>query len=110
MPHVIADRRGAPRYPLILVADVSESTNGSKIFARTSDVSRTGCYLDTLNPIPKGTGIQLRLIRGSEAFETAARVIYVSPGLGMGIRFSEEVAESQLLVLDRWLGQAARNL
>ncbi|MGH9741175.1 MAG: hypothetical protein ACRD51_02360, partial [Candidatus Acidiferrum sp.] len=62
-----------------------------------------------LNPPPKGTQIRLRLVSGEEAVETEGRVVYVSPGLGMGIRFHEYVTEQQLVVLDRWLAEAARN-
>jgi PilZ domain len=106
MPDVMADRRDAPRYPLILIAEVTEIASGAKVTARTSDVSRTGCYIDTLNPAPKGTQIRLRLLRGQETFETEARVVYVSPGLGMGVRFHEYAVEKQLAALDRWLGAA----
>jgi PilZ domain len=106
MPDVMADRRDAPRYPLILIAEVTEIASAIKVTARTSDVSRTGCYIDTLTPAPKGTHIRLRLMRGEETFETEARVVYVSPGLGMGIRFHEYAAEKQLVTLDRWLGAA----
>jgi hypothetical protein len=109
MSHVMADRRDAPRYPLILVAEVTEIANGIKVTARTSDVSRTGCYIDTLNPAIKGTPIRLRLVNGEELFETEARVVYVSPGLGMGVRFHEQMTDGQLAVLDKWLGVAARN-
>lgn len=107
-PDVMADRRDAPRYPLILIAEITEILSGTKMMARTSDVSRTGCYLDTLKPAPKGTMIQLRLTRGKETVETQARVVYVSPGLGMGVRFHEYVTANQLTVLDQWLGEASR--
>jgi hypothetical protein len=106
----MADRRDAPRYPLILIAEVTEILSGVKIMARTSDVSRTGCYLDTVKPTPKGAMIQLRLTRGKELFQTKALVVYVSPGLGMGVRFHEHVTESQMPILDRWLSEASRNI
>jgi len=32
-----------------------------------------------------------------------ARVVYVSPRLGMGVRFDESITPAQLAVLDRWL-------
>jgi len=48
-------------------------------------------------------------MRGKEVFKTRALVVYVSPGLGMGVRFAEHVAESQLRILDSWLIDAARN-
>ena len=50
-PDVMADRRNATRYPLILICEVVD-ISGTKMMARTSDVSRTGCYLDTLKPGP----------------------------------------------------------
>jgi hypothetical protein len=109
MPDVMADRRDAPRYPLILIAEITEILTSTKMMARTSDVSRTGCYLDTLNPASKGSMIQLRLTRGEEIFQTQAKVVYVSPGRGMGVRIHEFVAENQLLILDRWLSEAARS-
>jgi PilZ domain len=108
-PDVMADRRVAFRYPLILIAEITEIVSGTKSMARTADVSRTGCYVDTLKPSPKGTQIELRLIRGEEVFQAQALVMYSSPGLGMGVRFNEQVPGSQLNMLDRWLMDAARN-
>lgn len=110
MPNAIADRRDAPRYPLILVAEITEIATGNKIVGRTSDVSRTGCYVDTLSPPAKGSEVRVRLVQGGEAFETQGKVMYVSPGLGLGLRFQEGTAEKQMATLDRWLGQAAREL
>ena len=108
MPDVVTERRAAPRYPLILVAEVIEVDSGTKLDARTSDVSRTGCWVDTLNPTPAGTQIRLRLTHDEECFETKARVVYVSPGLGMGVAFQDPAAD-QLALLDRWLVVAAKN-
>jgi hypothetical protein len=62
--NVMANRRGAPRRPLILVAEIAEVLSGAKLLARTSDVSRTGCYVDTLKPYPKGVRVNVRLIHG----------------------------------------------
>ena len=109
-PDVMADRRIATRYPLILIAEITEIVSGTKSMARTADVSRTGCYLDTLKPAPKGAQIQLRLMRGEEVFQAQALVMYASPGLGMGVRFNEPLMEIQLNILDRWLMEAATNL
>lgn len=43
MPDVMADGRGAPRYPLLVIAETAEISGGIKRIARTSDVTRTGC-------------------------------------------------------------------
>jgi hypothetical protein len=107
MPEVVSDRRGAQRFPLILVVEVAEYPTGAKLNARTSDVSRSGCYIDTLNPIQKGSTVRLKLTHKGESFETIATVMYVSPGLGMGIAFQEPIQPSQLPILDRWLRSAS---
>jgi hypothetical protein len=108
MPDVMTDRRAAPRYSLIVVAEVTEIASGARLNARTSDVSRTGCYVDTLHPTPAGSIIRLRLTHVGECFETQGKVVYVSPGLGMGVLF-QDTAPEQLALLDRWLMVAAKN-
>jgi hypothetical protein len=107
MPDAITDRRAAPRYPLILLAEVKDLLSSTKFTARTSDVSRTGCYIDMLKPLPRGTQIHVGLQSGREVFESAATVMYVSPGLGIGVAFAEIPPEQQA-VLDRWLAGAAQ--
>lgn len=109
MPDVMADRRAAPRYPSILVAEVIERSTGTRLYARTSDVSRTGCYVDTLNPMPSGTAVRILFTQNGETIEVPAQIVYVSPGLGMGVRFDDPVPAKQLAVLDRWLEAAARS-
>jgi len=96
MPDIMADRRDAPRYPLIVMAEITLLPAGTKMTARTLDVSRTGCYVDTRNPSAKGEQIRVRLIQRGESFECEALVVYVSPGLGMGVRFTEPVPPGQV--------------
>jgi Ribonuclease G/E len=102
MPDVTVEWRSAPRYPLVLAAEVVELPRGAKLGARTSDISRTGCYIDTLNPIPKGSQIRLRITHHEEVFEAVGRIVYVSSGLGMGVAF-ETVTPDQQEKLERWL-------
>lgn len=107
MPEVTTNRRNSTRYALILVAVVTDIESEARLSARTSDVSRTGCYVDTLNPIPKGKAVYVTLSRGDETFETQGKVMYVSPGLGMGIKFDEPIDAVQLATLSRWLDRAS---
>ncbi len=102
MPEVTVERRSAPRYPLVLAAEVVELPRGAKLAGRTSDISRSGCYIDTLNAIPKGSQVRVRLIHHDEVFQALGRVVYVSPGLGMGVAF-ESVAPEERVKLERWL-------
>lgn len=105
MPDVTVERRSAPRYQMVLAADVVELPRGARLSARTSDISRTGCYIDTLNPVPQGSKVRLRITHNDENFEAIGRVVYVSYGLGMGVAFVEVSAEQQAL-LDRWLAES----
>jgi hypothetical protein len=73
MPKVAAERRGTPRYAMVLAAEVVELPRGARLHARTSDINLTGCYIDTLNPIHQGTKIRIRLTHHQEVFEALAR-------------------------------------
>ena len=100
------DQRHDPRMPLIAAAEVTEVATGTCLSARTSDISRTGCYIDSLNPTPVKTVVTVRLTHGGEEVELPARIVYVSPGLGMGVRFDENLSPAQMAILDRWLSGA----
>jgi hypothetical protein len=106
MPDVI-DRRKSPRFALIVFATITEP-DGNKFSARTSDVSKTGCYIDALTPLAKGTSVYVELRQGRERFVTIGTVVYVNKGLGMGIQFHESVLPDQLEILTRWLENAVR--
>ena len=108
MPNVMTDRRASPRFPVVLAAEVTEIATGTRLSARTSDLSRNGCYIDTLNPIPVGSVVLVRLSQGNEIFEAHGKVVYVSPRLGMGIAFRGDLLHSQLAILDRWLAEAVK--
>jgi Ribonuclease G/E len=102
MPDVTVERRSAPRHPMVLSAEVVELPRGARLSARTSDISRSGCYIDTLNPVPQGSQVRLRITHNDEVLEAIGRVVYVSPNLGMGIRF-ETITAEEAAKLARWI-------
>jgi len=104
MPDVTVERRSAPRIPMVLAAEIVELPRGAKMVARTSDISLTGCYIDTLNPVPQGSKIRVRITHHEEIFEAVARVVYTSAGLGMGLMYETVSAEDQSK-LNRWLSE-----
>jgi hypothetical protein len=107
MTGTMQNKRNDPRVSLIAAAEVIEVASGTRLSARTSDLSRTGCYIDTLNPTPAKTVVRVRLTHGGEELELPARIVYASPGLGMGVRFDENLTPAQIAVLDRWIGDGA---
>jgi hypothetical protein len=96
--------RRAPRYPFIAEAEVTEIASGTKLRARTSDVSNSGCFLDMLNPSPEGTEIGIKISHDNASFTAVGRVVFVFPNMGMGVVFTN-VEHSQLPVLERWLSK-----
>jgi PilZ domain len=108
MTNSIENRRKASRYPLVLRVELTDIVSAVEITARTSDVSRTGCYIDMASPLPRGSQVRIKLHNGREALETDAVVRYVSPGLGVGVEFSAPTDSEKLAMLDRWLSAAAK--
>ena len=103
MPGTMQDKRSAIRVAFIAAVEVTEIATNTRLSARTSDLSRTGCYIDTLNPTPSKTLVRVRLTHNGEELDVPGRVVYVSPGLGMGVRFNDDLTPAQLNVLDRWV-------
>jgi hypothetical protein len=101
-PH--RERREVPRYLFIANAEETDLDSGTKLTARVSELSRKGCYLDTLNPFPRGTRIKLRITHEHASFTALARVIYQQPNMGMGIAFIT-VEPAQMQVLEKWLAE-----
>ncbi|SRR5258708_29396930 len=100
------DKRGAARYPMIASAEVTEVESGATFSVRTADISRTGCYLDMLNPSAEGTQLRVVIRKGDDVFEATARVVFMVQGLGMGIAFLR-VAPQHEAVLSKWILELA---
>ena len=99
------ERRSSPRFPFIASVEVLEENNGLWLSARISDISATGCYVDTINPLPGGTPVRVKIFNETQSFEAAATVAYSVALLGMGLSFGE-VRPSSLDVLQTWLPAA----
>lgn len=108
MTDTMADRRGAPRYPFVLSAEVLEVSSGARFQARTSDISRTGCYIDTLQPVPRGSAVRVSLTYQGAVLKLYGTVTYVNAGFGIGIRFGDGLLPDQVKLLESWLETAAR--
>jgi Ribonuclease G/E len=52
-----------------LAAEVVKLPRGARSSARTSDVSRTGCCVDIVNPVPQGSQVRARITHENEIFE-----------------------------------------
>jgi hypothetical protein len=96
------EKREVPRFSFIAEVALTELASDTRISGRISEISRKGCYVDVLNTLPEGTPIELKVSRDQGVFLTKGRIIYVQPGMGMGVAFIDVPAD-QLKVLDAWL-------
>lgn len=97
-----AERRGTERHMFTAGADVRELSSGARFSTRTTDLGPGGCFVDTTNPFPVGSKLQLTLHKGKSSFETAGTVVYSQNGLGMGVAF-DGVDDAQRMSLANWL-------
>jgi hypothetical protein len=100
------ERRRAPRFPFIASAEVLAENAGTRLAARISDISATGCYVDTINPLVDGTAVGLKILTDTHVFEASATVVYSHAHLGMGLQFGEVLPNSKN-VLQNWLPLAS---
>lgn len=97
---------GSPaiRYPFVAAAELIEMQSQTGIKARTSDLSASGCYVDSMNPFSAGGQVRVRLTHHERTFEALGTVVHSQPGMGMGIAFTR-IEPDQKAVLEKWLAE-----
>jgi hypothetical protein len=93
---------GQPHYRFVEVAALADVPNQRKILGEVEEISRRGCYLETMNVLPEGSSIELKIFRGRETFVTRGEVLYAHTRRGMGITFVDTVGR-QAEILTSWL-------
>lgn len=93
------ERRTNARYTFSASAEAVHLAADTRLNGRVSDLSRGGCYVDTINPSPVGAEIKIRIVKDNATFEANARVLYSTSGMGMGLAFTQ-VDEERQRVLD----------
>jgi hypothetical protein len=96
------ERRRTPRYAFIASAELIEEASGVKMPIRVSELSLNGCYVDTTNPLPKGTPVVVKIFTKADFFEAPGQVVYSHPNLGMGVAF-HDIKPFFQSVLKKWL-------
>ena len=101
-----AVRRANPRFSFFADAEAT-LRDGTSVSAQVSELSVGGCYIDTLEPIPIGTELRLRISHGINTCEIPGKVIYMHSGYGMGIFgvgvVFGEMAAKQHSAIQSWL-------
>jgi PilZ domain len=97
-----SEHRFTVRHPFSASATLIDTNSNTRLQARCSDLSVAGCYIDTLNPFPKGTRALLQLTYQDVNFVALAQVVTHHVGMGMGIAF-ERLEPTQRSILADWL-------
>jgi hypothetical protein len=82
-------RRRVPRYPCRGGGEVRQPGMKTVVWGAMTDISRTGCYLETLTTLPRNAKCELMLnVEGTE-IRTGAEVRVSHPSMGMGLQFTD---------------------
>jgi len=105
-PH---ERRRHARHTFTATVEAVELKSQTRIQGRTSDLSRGGCYVDTINSFPAGSIVKMRLTKETRSFEAQAEVVYSLVGMGMGMKFTNAEPE-QLWTVEKWMAELTGEL
>ena len=96
------ERRRTPRVPFVASAELLEVNTGIRLNARVSELSLLGCYVNTVNPLPQGTKVYVKVFTSEYFIEAPATVKYTHPSMGMGLEF-HDIKPHFLTVLQNWV-------
>jgi hypothetical protein len=80
-------RRRWERHKISVVIELHDERTGTSMRLTATDISASGCYVETISPLSVGAGLKVDLWLASEKLTTRAFVRTSDPRLGMGIEF-----------------------
>jgi len=96
------ERRRHIRHQFTAAVEAVDTVSQTRIHGRTSDLSRGGCYVDTISCFPLGSVVKMRLTKELRTFELEAQVVYSLNGMGMGLKFNGNNAEV-IQTIETWM-------
>jgi hypothetical protein len=102
----LGERRRLPRIPFKATSVVAEIGSTQVVVAQTTELSRYGCFVKTIQPYPQGTRVHIEMAEAGTTFSALGVVAYVA-GDGMGVIFSM-VEPENYEILAQWLSRAPR--
>jgi hypothetical protein len=86
------ERRASTRLKIAVPIELYTEESASPIRGATSDLSLSGCYIETIFPFPVGTRLEMKLQLETTLVVTAT-VVTSDPQVGNGIRFNRMLPE-----------------
>lgn len=102
------DRRQCARFKCFISALVRARDTQLPLCGQLTDISQGGCYVQTPQPLPTGTKVNLELLMKIANLRGEGVVCSSHPGRGMGIKFVETSNEyrDQLRQFVKWFAGA----
>jgi hypothetical protein len=97
-----AERRQHTRYAVSATLEAVELQSKARFNGRISDLSRGGCYVDTMTALSVGAIVKLRITREGSCFESKAKVMGSAAGMGMSLMFTD-TEPAQTEILEKWV-------
>ncbi|MBV8478497.1 MAG: PilZ domain-containing protein, partial [Acidobacteria bacterium] len=82
-----SNRRGRQRHKMSFPLELRDERTKVPIRVNATDISGSGCYIETLTPFPIGTNIQVEFWMEQQRINTTALVRTSDPAVGMGLEF-----------------------
>jgi PilZ domain len=98
-------KQRAARYPFTAKAAIQESSTGTRAIGLTTDLSEGGCCVRATEVYPRGTKIELEIVKEGESLNAPATVAFGLPPNVMGLTFGE-MSEKNRAILARWIENA----
>jgi c-di-GMP-binding flagellar brake protein YcgR len=98
------ERRDQARIKVKVPVELRFEDNETPYRCSTSDLSLTGCYIDTMFPFPVGTSLEIKL-QTNNTLLILAKIVTSDPQVGNGIQFlkmlPEDVEELRIFLDDQ---------
>jgi hypothetical protein len=96
------ERRRSFRFAFMGDFEGFEPKSGIRIEGRVSDIGSGGCYVETINPLPEGTLLDIRIHKEKECFAAQAKVASSQMHMGMGLGFIS-AGRDDVSLFQKWL-------
>lgn len=90
-----SNRRRFHRHKVSLPLEIRDERVNMPIRINATDVSGNGCYIESMQPLPRGTVLRVDFWMDSEHVKISAVVRTCDPGVGNGIEFTGLPLESK---------------
>jgi len=97
-PLTAPDRRRHPRYTVQVQIELHQEGDDVPMRLATTDLSRTGCYIELMMPFPVGTPLHVTLWLDESPIAIKGRVVTCHLQFGNGIVFVEFEGHAEQLL------------